>query len=90
MSVINTESDSNYSYTKTHKCILCDGSLNYPFLGWDNLCICGNCCLKNKSGLMADIVQVAASTELRRLSDRYYDLRLVRRTRTQVERDGSE
>jgi hypothetical protein len=53
-------------------CFHCHGPCYYPFLHWDGepeLFICTRCCARIKSGLMADLVQVAANLELRGYRD---------------------
>src|SRR5690606_8467045 len=52
------------------KCNMCGSSLSYPFLFWwgeKDIFICGQCSAKCKEGLMADLVQIAAIMELRRV-----------------------
>ena len=78
MSVFDTQYDRPYSppLHKSHKCSTCGGKLSYPFVCWesgDYVCICGRCCQQIKDGLMADLIQVAATWDmraLRQLSDR--------------------
>jgi uncharacterized CHY-type Zn-finger protein len=56
-------------------CMICGDSLRYPYLEWHtdkenrHIVICGRCCQKIKKGFVADLIQVAASMELRDLNN---------------------
>jgi hypothetical protein len=56
--------------TRDHKCVVCQGTLQPPFLEWNEssgFCICRECCRTIKKGFMADLIQVSAIMELRDL-----------------------
>jgi hypothetical protein len=95
MSVLNTQYDRPYSppLHESRKCSTCGGKLSYPFVCWesgDYMCICGKCCQTIKDGLTADLIQVAATWDmraLRRLSD-CNEITLVRSRRRDLEVTG--
>jgi hypothetical protein len=70
---------------KDAHCDFCGEPLCYSFLCWDthspdsneldHILLCSRCCCKIKKGLIADLIQLQAATELQRL---YPDLTLVR------------
>jgi len=95
MSVINTKYDLP---PKDSRCAVCGGPLQFPFLCWDqagsgsDLCICGECCHRIKDGLMADMIQIAAILDmrkLRQLSD-HHSVTLVRRKYEELEAEGEK
>jgi hypothetical protein len=72
MTVINTKDDVSLCLPDD-VCNLCRGELVPPFFEWmcrggPNLHICGRCCHTNKRGIIADLIQLAATVELRSLS----------------------
>ena len=52
-------------------CSICEEELRYPFLGWDaaggGIFLCGDCCIRWRDGLIADLIHAAAAAELGRL-----------------------
>jgi hypothetical protein len=53
---------------KAEYCTFCDGVLAYPFVYYSpKVFICRECCRDDRKGLMADMVQVAAITEMNNL-----------------------
>jgi hypothetical protein len=62
---------------KDVRCNFCGELLFYPFLCWDthphdseqcgHILLCSRCCCTIKKGLMADLIQLEAATELQRL-----------------------
>src|SRR5262245_25703704 len=89
MSVINTRHDY-WSWHKIRKCSVCGDDLNYPFIYWhgDNgLCICAPCCQRNKDGLIADLIQLAAIMDLQKLK-LSYDVTLVRSSYKSLEAEA--
>jgi hypothetical protein len=71
-------------------------AITYPFLQWEgssSLRICGPCCRSIKNGLIADLIQIVATMEIRSLGGRdhsgyYANTRLVRRTRAELEAEA--
>lgn len=67
MTVITSEQDkSTLKVTEDH-CTICRAELHPPFLEWvckSSLYFCGACCRQIKDGMMADLIQVSAITEL--------------------------
>jgi hypothetical protein len=76
----------------TNTCFRCGGPCHYPFLHWDgkkperSLFICSRCCHEIKSGLMADLVHLAAIVDLRRLG--YVKETLTRESLSTIEARG--
>jgi len=73
MSVINSACDLRLAHGP---CILCGHQLQYPFLEWhrdseegQHISICGKCCQKIRKGFTADLIQVAASMDIRQLNN---------------------
>ena len=70
MIVITTQMEDHVygSARKDNKCSLCSDKAQFPYLNYgDNLTICGSCALKHQRGLTADLIQLAAIVELRKL-----------------------
>ena len=87
MTVVNTEEDAAHfwpSCEPDRKCTVCRGQLMLPFLAWlceppePSVLICPPCCRKIKTGLVADLIQVAAISELSSLGEPYSKETLVR------------
>jgi hypothetical protein len=95
MSVINTRHDYHSDCRDSHKCSVCDDGLDYPFICWvgegAGLYICGPCCRRIKDGLMADLIQLAATMDLRALKLSAYTndtVTLVRSSRQKLEAEA--
>jgi hypothetical protein len=61
--------------------------LYYPFLAWDGqpgIFLCSRCCFHARDGLMADIIELAAMFEMRRLRGQG-DTVFVRTSRRRLE-----
>ena len=77
MSVINSARDDLLRRGRD-PCRLCGDPLRYPYLEWQagredrDIVICGRCCQKIKKGFMADLIQIAATMELRDLNYPYH------------------
>jgi hypothetical protein len=68
MSVINTKYEDHCGAHDKFTCDACNGKLDFPFVFWygaRSLRVCGRCCQESKEGLMADVIQVAATWDLR-------------------------
>lgn len=49
------------------KCAECNKEIyRYPFLEWNSVRFCGDCCHKIKKGFTADLIHVAAIVELQK------------------------
>src|SRR5215211_4111939 len=92
MSAITGEHDDLYGIQRRGgTCNMCAKKLYYPFLHWESLVVCGSCCQKIKSGLMADLIHIAAITDLYAVNERYRCLTFVRTsTRSLEERHKRE
>jgi hypothetical protein len=93
VSVINTLHD--YHRNDTGQCSLCDSPLRYPFLHWDSIEICGQCCRQIKNGFIADLIQIVATMDIVSLGGRdysgyYSNVRLVRKSRRDLEANGEK
>ena len=68
MSVTNTR--TGLSFSSGCKCNVCGEKLWPPFIEWhgdSDIFICGRCCSKINRGLMADLIQCAAISDLQKL-----------------------
>jgi hypothetical protein len=88
MSVVtNKHDDYRGSIKRGERCNLCGTKVWYPFLVWDEeriIHICDDCCHKIRNGFIADLVQIAAIVDLRRL---YPGFTLTRHDRQTLERN---
>jgi hypothetical protein len=70
MSIVNTKAEGRFANPKKDRCHLCDGHLNYPWLEWaekKTLFICSECCHRIKNGFTCDLIEIAATVDLRRV-----------------------
>jgi hypothetical protein len=76
MAVVDSKEDDFFHGERV--CTVCQGSLHYPFLHWnDSLCICAECCREINQGPMADIIHLCAIDDIRRVGYRHYRLKRV-------------
>jgi hypothetical protein len=98
MSVITTRSGDYQGFGARGRpnekhCLVCARKLSPPFLAWDDsgggIFLCGDCCVRWRDGLIADLIECAASTELQRLG-RLRGHVLVRTTTRELEEQATE
>jgi len=94
MSGVTNSIDMRIYAKEKYKCTLCNASLTFPFLYWEDgyrdrhgfhityIALCNHCCAKIKKGFMADLIQCAATAELNALG---YGVVLERTTSMEIE-----
>jgi hypothetical protein len=87
MSVIKNEHDKA-GRNVLDTCLVCGKKVHYtyPLLVWDgagSITICGKCCQEIKVGFMEDLVEIAATMEMRQVR-RHSNFILVRTTRQKL------
>jgi hypothetical protein len=67
MSVISGETQEG-NRSPDSECALCGEKLHYPFLTWtchkSDFNLCGKCCERNETGLIADLIQSERNREV--------------------------
>jgi hypothetical protein len=91
MAIVNSRYDRRNCAST---CLLCSRMLHYPFLCWQghtkadgDINLCGRCCQKIRNGFIADLIQIAASMEIRELYPNA-GMRLVRTTKERLDHEG--
>jgi hypothetical protein len=89
MSAVISKYDDHFG-GMNKQCLVCRSKIyRYPFLHWDEILICGECCRSIKRGFIADLIHVTAIIDLKKIAG-YSDETFVRKTTKRIDEEGAK